>query len=476
MVKVLLFTLLCLSLLQSQETFKQKDILLYFNKHNPFYYNAVGQEYISKEEETFYQGAFDLQLNMKYDNKQYPLSEGEYQQVNLVQPLGNGIELNFGYRNAQGTQEYNNIKTSDRGEMLTGIKVPLFSAVHNISKNQVDLKTSKLNTLRATEGSRLNLLSLYLRMSAVYYKMLFQKALVETEETLLHRAEKNYDFIVKQVETGTLAQIARIEIESQIIERKERKLNASNAFKQIKNTFLQYLNVSEETFDSHYMLPSLPQNTPSVPSLMEAQDIAISNRPELKEIQLDKKKITLQKEYNNLAQYPDIDFNLQGVYDLEYQEGYKVSIDFSYPLERNRYKGREEALRKQILLLDSSKQKVVSETKTKIKNILQKIDMKKKSIALLHRELSLVEHLTNMETEKYHQGASTLMFLNQREMKTLHTKQKLLTAYYDLKIMEMELEYALGNTDTLRFNEHTDTRSNDVLKSLHQALQKRPSK
>ncbi|NOR55070.1 MAG: hypothetical protein GQ531_02560 [Sulfurovum sp.] len=476
MVKVLLLAMCFSSLVQSKETFRQKEILLYFNEQNPFYYNAVGEEYISKEEETFYIGAFDTQLNMKYDDKNYPISEGEYQKVNLVKPFENGIELTFGYRNAQGIQEYNNIKTSNKGEMLTGIKVPLFSAIHNISKNQVDLKTSKLNTKRATQGSRLNLLSLYLRMSAVYYQMLFQKAILDTEKALLYRTQKNYDFIDKEVETGNLAQIALIEIESQVIDRKERQLNAFNDFRQVKNIFLQYLNISEKVFDSKYTLPQLPQNLPSVLSLTQAQGIAIENRPEFKEIRLDMEKVYLQKEYNALAQYPNVDFNLQGVYDLEYQEGYKVSIDFSYPLERNQYKGREEALRKQILLLDSAKQKILSQTKTKIKNILQKIEIKKKAIALLRRELFLVEQLTDMETTKYQQGSSHLMFLNQREMKTLHTKQKLFKSYYDLKIMGMELEYELGNTKKLRHYEHTSNQSNETLKQLHQALKKSPPK
>ncbi len=472
MVKVLFLGLGLLSLIQAKEVFYKKDILLYFNEKNPFYYNAVGKEYISKEEETFYQGAFDTQLNMKYDDKRYPVTEGEYQQVNLVKPLENGMELTFGYRNAQGVQEYNNIKTGPKGEMLTGIKVPLFSAIHNISKKQVDLKTSKLNTRRAAEGSRLNLLSLYLRMSAVYYQMLFQKAVLGAEEELLERAKKNYRFVAKQVETGNLAQIALMDIESQVIDRKERRLNALNAFRQVKNIFLQYLNIDETQFDNRYTLPLLPQNLPRTVSLMQAQRIAIENRPELKEIRVEMEKVHLKKEYNALAQYPNLDFNLQGVYDLEYQEGYKVSIDFSYPLERRRYKGREEALRKEILLLDSSKQKILNQTKTKIKNILEKIKIKKEAIMLLRRELSLVEQLTDMETKKYQQGSSHLMFVNQREMKTLHTKQKLYKAYYDLKIMGMELEYELGNTQKLRSHEHSYTPSHEALEPLNRALKK----
>lgn len=468
--------LLLSSLIQAKEVFDQTQILLYFNEKNPFYYNAVGKEYITKEEEQFYRGAFDTQLIMKYDDKNYPVSEGEYQQANLVKPLTNGIELTFGYRNATGVQEYNNIKTGEDGEMLAGIKIPLFSAIHNTSKNQVAFKTSQLNTQRARQGSRLNLLSLYLRMSAVYYQLLFQKSLLETEKSLVHRAETNYNFIHKQVETGNLARISLIDIESQLIDRKERQLNAYNAFRQIKNIFLQYLNISEAQFDQRYTLPSLPQHLPATPSLAYAQKLAIANRPEFKEIQVDMEKVNVKKAYNALGQYPNIDLSMQGVYDLQYDEGYKVSVDFSYPLERNQYKGKDEALRKQLLLLESQKQKVLSQTRTKIKNILQKIETKKKAITLLRRELSLVEELADMETAKYQQGSSHLMFLNQREMKTLHTQQKLLQSYYDLKIMTMELEYELGNTDKLRTYSQKEAKSDETLRQLHQALNKSPKK
>jgi len=444
MVRVVTVVALFFASLYAKEIFLQEHILLYLNEKNPFYYNAIGKEAVRHAQERFYEGAFDTQFSIKYDEKKYPVSEGTFKQIALSKPIENGIEFSLAYRNAQGVQEYNNIKTSTEGEILSSIKIPLVSVIHNISKNQVDLERAKLTTQETHQKSRSNLLTLYLQISKAYYQLLFQKEILKTEEELLHKAKINFDFISKEVTVGKLPKIALLEIQSQIIDRQQRRLNAYNAFLQAKNIFLQYLGVSSQEFDRLYDLPNLPRKMIDTISLKEAQEIAVANRPEFKRIGYEIEKVALQQKYNHLSKYPKLDLKLYGVYDLKYKEGYKVSVDFNFPLERRRYKGQDEALRKQILLLHSSKSKLLKEITTKIQNLLQKIDMKKEAIKLSHEELVLVEKLEKVENRKYQEGMSHLMLINQREIKTIQTKQKLLRYYYDLKLLEMALDYELG--------------------------------
>ena len=442
--KIVLLLSVLFSFSSAKERFSKGHILLYLNEKNPFYYDAIGKEYIAQEEEVFHEGSLDTQFNMKYDNKSYPVSEGTYQYADIIKPMENGIEVSLAYRNAQGVQEYNNIKTGKDGEFLTGVKIPVLSVLNNISKNQVEIENARLNTKGVKQSSRLNLFRLYFTISRAYYQMLFQKEILKTETGLLEKARLKEEYISKQIKIGKLPEVAIFEIQGQVIDREQRLLSAENAFENAKNIFLQYLGLSSESFDHKYTLSSLPQKTIGIMSLRRAQNLAEKNRPELKEIEFEIKKTSLKQKYNDLEQYPKLNVGLYGAYDLEYQEGYKVSFDFNLPLERKRYKGRNESLRRQILLLRSGKLKMLREIKTSIQNILQKIKMNNKSILLARKELLFVEKLEKVENRKFKEGISDLVLVNQREIKTMQTKQKLFVYYYNLKLLSIELDYVLG--------------------------------
>ena len=78
MLKITLLLAILFTSSFAKERFYTKHILLYLNEKNPFYYNAVGKEFIAQEEEVFHEGSLDTQLNMKYDDKAYAISNGRY--------------------------------------------------------------------------------------------------------------------------------------------------------------------------------------------------------------------------------------------------------------------------------------------------------------------------------------------------------------------------------------------------------------
>ena len=70
--------------------------------------------------------------------------------------------------------------------------------------------------------------------------------------------------------------------------------------------------------------------------------------------------------------------------------------------------------------------------------------MTNKSIALAQKELGFVKKMETVENKKFKEGISDLVLVNQREIKTMRTKQKLFVYYYNLKLLDIELEYVLG--------------------------------
>ncbi|MDF1883541.1 TolC family protein [Sulfurimonas sp. SAG-AH-194-C21] len=439
--------LLALPLLAfSKVVFVQETIQEYLNEKNPYYYATIAKESISRENEKVYQSAFDTQFNMKYDNKRYPTTQGEYQQVDVTKSIGNGMEFRVAYRNAQGTQEYNNIKTGKEGEVYTSINIPVLSLLNNTSKNELDYKVAQLKTQELSQGSRKNILSLYFISSKVYFELLLYKSIYQTETDLLHKAELNYDFISKEVKSGKLAKIAIIDVKSQIINRKQRLLSSKNQYQNSKNTFLKYINIQEETFDTQYTLPSIKIESESDKGFSEgAQEIAIKNRPEFQRIEYQLDKLNLQTQYNDISKYPKFNMKLDGVYDLEYKkDGYKIAMEFNFPLERSDFKGRNETYKKEMVLLKNTKETIKNDIETNIRNIRQKISLEEKNIKLADEEIDLVKQLESAERRRYQEGLGSLLFVNQREILTLKAKQKQLHYYFELQLLHLQLKYELG--------------------------------
>jgi len=446
--KILTFTLLSISFIYGQDVFKVKHIYQYLNKNNPFYYETIAEEYIAKGRELFAQGSLDTQLNASYDNKNYPTTAGTYEGLEIFKPIENGIEFSLGYRKSKGVQEYNNIKTGKNGEIISSVKVPILSILHDISKNKVNIESARLGTEQFKYRSQEKKLKLYFNIAKIYYQLLLQKELTNKQEELLNKVERTDHFISQQIELGELPRVAKIEVEQVILSRKQQYFNEKNNFNRIRNIFLSYLGVDNNSFNRLYLLPRLKIEEDSLPSINEATQIAIENRPNLKVIDVALEKNALGKKYNNLGKYPKVDMKISTVYDPINEEGYKISFNVNFPIETRKYSGMEEILQKKNLMLHNQKLKEVMELKTDILNIYQKIETKKIMTELLEEELVLVKKLEHVEQKKLEEGVGTLVLLNQREISTLKVEQKLLKAYYELATYTLEVNYSLGKYES----------------------------
>ncbi|QOP42997.1 TolC family protein [Sulfurimonas sediminis] len=427
----------------AQEVFVQKDIIKYFNEKNPFYYEKVGDIYIKEYNEIFYQGAFDIKLDARYEKKEYPLSLAEFTKAGLKQSLGNGVEFSAAYRQATGTQEYNNIKTSKDGEGIINLHLPIFNILNSISKNRKNLSLAEQKTKITRLQSQEKIIKFYLDVSKLYYKLLLQKELLQANKELLDKAYINFEFIQKSIQTGKLPQIALVEIESEIINRKQRVALTNIEFQKNFYSFLQYLNINKKDFNKSYTLPELPKQSSIELAQDKAMQIAFSNSLLLKSLHVKKKEITIKQKYNQVKKYPKLDVNLYGVYDLKYKEGYKATFDFNLPLQRSSYKGLKGVYTKEMLLIQNKIALQKSKIKTAIITVMQEIKTKKEVIRLAKKEVTLKQKVEDAQRRRYKLGIGNLLTLNQREIITLQAKQKLLNEYYKLIEKELELRYIL---------------------------------
>ena len=431
--------------LEAKELFNTEHIPPYLSENNPHVYAAIGQKYIDKEKENASHGGFDTQVTVKYDNKDYPATTGEFVDIALEKPIENGMEFLAGYRDARGTQEYNNIKTGDDGEARIGIKVPVFSVFNDINERKFILDSARLQSQNSNLNTMNNLSLLYLQVSRTYYKLLHDKALLRLTQELLSAAKERMGFIKKRVEVGSFAKITLLEAQQQIINREQRVLATNNTYTNTFENLLNYLNISKEYFIRNYDLPSLPDVKETNIDLALAIDNAFENRAELKVLENEKDKMYLQTQYTSLLKYPKLNLSLQGVHDFEKEEeGVKFTLDMAFPLERRKYLGKSAQIKKSLSYIEKNQEKKKLTITTNIKRILNSLQAIEQNINNSIKEIDLVEQLQQAENKKYALGRSDLFRLNQREVYTMSVKKKLLNYRLNYAWLQEELNREMG--------------------------------
>ena len=435
--------------LSATELFTKDKIPKYLTEENPFVYVAVGKKYIYKERETYYLGDFDTKLSAAYDKKNYPLSNAEFLDMTLQKPLENGVEFIGGYRDAQGTQEFNNIKTSEAGEIRAGIKVPVFSVIYDMSTRKLNLNSAALDAIKFDFDAQDNLRLLYFKIVSDYNKLLYSKAVLALEKELLLIAKKRENIIKQQVKVGALADISWLEASQQTINRKQRLTSEENDFSNILESFLQYLNLSKEVFEKQYSLPTMDVITEGKEqhlNLQSAIDAAMQNRPDLKMFDYELKKMNVQDQHTKLLNYPNLNVSLYGVHDLQYENGFKIALDMDFPIERRQYEGKHAEIRKTIKNIENNKEKEIINIKTNLTNNINSLEALAINIVNSKDEVVLVEKLEEAENKKYILGLSNLFMVNQRELYTLETKKKLLKYNLEYLLLEQEVDKEIGGS------------------------------
>jgi len=437
--------LLCLSMsINAKEVFSKEHILNYLNLNNPFVYTALGQEYIYKEKEKYQEGNFDTSISIDYEKKDYPLSDSEYIRTGISKPIENGMEFSLDYRRAEGTQEYNNITTSDQGEMLVGVKIPVFAVANNINEAKANLYSARLDTNEMQLKSQDNLRLLYFKIVASYYTLIHHKQSNDLVLELLNNAKKRVSIIRKRVDAGSIARLSLLEVRQQVINRKQRLLSKQNAYQNALEIFVQYLGISPEQFTENFTLSSLQSIQDQDQSQELSLKIALENRPDIKAFSTKIKKLNLQNELSSIQQYPDFDIGIYGVHDFEYQNGFKVTLGMNFPLQRRKYTSKILEIKKSIQNTNKEKEQKVLRIQTSLKIIHNSINTLKQNIENSQLEVSLLEQIEGAEYKKYVLGLSNLFMLNQREIYTLQVKKKLLKYKLDYLLLLQSLNKEMG--------------------------------
>ena len=164
--------------------------------------NLLAQQEFNKSLEPF-----DTNISSHYDYKDYPQSNAQYSDLGIKKRFENGISLYTGYRNAVGTQENNNIKTSDQGEFVASLHMPVIELVKGENNYKNNKETTKINLNISNHISSFELSKYYLDVLKTYYSLLQLNEQLELREDLLLNSITRKAFIQKKVDKGIFSKI-----------------------------------------------------------------------------------------------------------------------------------------------------------------------------------------------------------------------------------------------------------------------------
>lgn len=430
--------------LAGKEVLSREALYLLLNDSNPYIFTAIADQLIQEKRIIYAKGEFDTKLGAKYEEKQYPKSTAHFNDLYVEKPMENGMQWLAGYRQANGTQEYNNIKTSDEGEVRIGLQVPINSLIQGSNQRQLNVSLATLNSLQAASSTQKNLRELYFSIFASYYRLLMQQELMSMEKELLKNAQQRYAFIKTQVELGDLPQISLVEAKQNIVDREQRMAESTNAFMIAKQQLMTYLNISEEFFDQNFEIPKLNEFEFQAVTLETAYAKMIKNRPELEILQYEADKIKQERKFASLMKYPQFDAAVYGVHDLQYNNGVKFSLEMAFPIEQRKFEGKSSEMQLKKEKNDHEVKKELLIAERIISNAVTTLGTLQQNYKSVLDEVDLAQQLERAEQRKFEIGQSELFMLNLRELKTLQVKQKKLEYNFRILLNLLEIEKETG--------------------------------
>lgn len=432
-----ILTFVLFSPLSATQEFTVESMKHHLSKENPYIYAALGKKYVTQERLNYVKGVYDTKIVAKYDEKEYPYSNGTYYGASLEKPTEIGIDLSAGYRYAYGTQEYNNIKTGENGEFIVAAHIPLVSLLNQIDARRLTLGLTQMNLKKTDFEFKEAMRNFYFTLMSEYYTLLHNKELAQIAQDVLNKVQKREKFLVTNVAKGNLAEIVLLEARQQVIHAQQNQISAQRAYENKFVEFLKHLNLPKEEFDARYHLPLLPDIEQQSFNLEDSLGVAIKNRPDFKMLNTEIEKLLLENKNNERMKYPEIDIGLYGVYDvdnIEDRSGFKLSLNMSFPIEQSQYNGKSAEIKESMKIINNDKEIRLLELKSDLQNIINSLHTVVINIQNAKEESSLLKRLESAERRKYELGSSTLFLLNQRET---------LSMQVDKKVLQYKLEYQL---------------------------------
>jgi outer membrane protein TolC len=390
------------------------------------------------------QGAFDA----NFESIQSVSPAGYYQNAtsdNVIRkptPLA-GTSFFAGYRMGRGNfASYDGKRaTNDLGEIRAGAIVPLMRN-REIDKNRADLKKADIDRVLAELSIQRLRLEVVREATKRYWRWVAAGQEYKVNLSLLNIAKERVSQIYERVRLGDLPAIENTENDRVILQRESILISSERELQ--KSAIDLSLFLREKS--GKLILPhndSLPDSFPSYKNIsnldsLQSIQIALKYRPEIKEYQSKREKISVDKQFEQNNLKPQIDLVVSASQDMgpgsptRSKTEIDATVVLNIPIQTNKQRGKIGSAEAKISQLDQEEQFAKDKVTTEVQDAISEVNASFQRVDFAKRELTLAEKLQVLEQDRFNLGDSTLLFVNIREQTRAEAAIRKVKALNDL--------------------------------------------
>ncbi len=403
------------------------------------------------------EGAYDLKLKASSDSMPLGYYRNYRQGVGVEQNLYYGGQVFGGYRVGRGEFQpwYQERVTNEGGEFTAGFMMPL-AQNRAIDPRRAELWKKTYGRDAVEPGIQTQLINFVYAGSMSYWTWVGSGQNSQYAEQLFRLAEARNQQLQELVGAGALPESVLIDNQRLIVSRQVKLIDARRKLQQagVKlSLFLRTPNGMPYIPDND-QLPMFPEPVPvNLTQLPADISEARSRRPELRELDFDRRIAEVDlAQAHNLTQ-PELDATFWGAQDVggfSSSKGDKQplelqgSLNFSMPLQRRAAQGKIREAEGKITQINIKRQYTADRIETEVRNATIALDAAFRALGEARRSVALNVQMQELETVQVEEGSSDLLRLNLREEQTFDarvTEVEALLRYFEA---QAELRAAMG--------------------------------
>ena len=400
-------------------------------------------------------GLFDTKLKAAQEVAAVGFYENIRHSVGVDQPLAGGGELFAGYRIGRGEFEpwYQERVTNEGGEFKAGFTQPLLRnrridarraavAIANLERAAADPQVAAVQLAAVRAGS------------AAYWEWVAAGRLKAVADRLLDLTLDRTEALRRQVELEEKAEIELVQNDQSIASRRSKAIDADRKFRQAAAKLSIFLRTpaGDPLVPADELLPDrFPKTDAAVPPVESLIAEAVARRPELVDLDLQRKQagVALAEARNDFL--PDLDVGLvasQDVGELSSSRGDKqpfeldTAVVFSVPLQRRKAAGKTRQLEFKLAQLAAKRRFAADKAAVEVRVAVAALEAALEQTEQAEIAVDLAERLRSAELTAFRLGESDLLRLNIFESQAAAAAEGLVAARFAYRLAAADLAAA----------------------------------
>ncbi|MBD3675254.1 MAG: TolC family protein [Planctomycetaceae bacterium] len=374
------------------------------------------------------QGNFDLKFKSASENGPTGYYQTYRNSVGVEQPMMWGGSVFGGYRIGRGDFQpwYQERQTNDGGEFKAGVSVPLLRN-RDIDARRAELWNSAWGTHIVEPQIQQELIDFIFMASDAYWTWVAAGQKYQIQKQLLELAITRNKGIEREVQLGSRDPPDLEDNKRLIVSREAKVIAARQKFQQASyklSIFLRDANGEPIVLgdDKLPTFPELPGN--DLPTLETDIQTAYANRPELREIEILRKQVNIERNLAVNDALPNVDAVLLGSQDVgeptsskrdKSQFELEAAIMVDVPLQRRKARGKQQSLAGKASQLVVKTGMIQDKIVAEIQNVHAGLTATYETVLRARESVRLARYMAEVERKKFLAGSSDLLSLNLRE-------------------------------------------------------------